>query len=54
MNEAMIQPAAGASAPLSDMVPQPPSRQVAKMITSSRMANAGVGGWPYWKLPITP
>src|SRR5262245_26211937 len=54
MNEAMIQPAAGASAPLGDMVPQPPSRQVAKMITSSKMAIAGVGDWLYWKLPIRP
>jgi hypothetical protein len=54
--EAMIQPTAGTSAPLTARMPHPASRHVTSSATQNARAASGTGPATrlYWKLPIVP
>src|SRR5579875_855232 len=54
-NDPMTQPSAGARAPPDERIPQPASRQVARIAAQQPIAAAGTDPaiQPYWKEPIT-
>ena len=54
--EAMIQPMAGTSAPLTALMPHPASRQVTSSAAQNARAASGTGPAVrlYWKLPMMP